>query len=184
MITRNVRSLMVSGLCLLMLLGCEVRTSVELESGPSFSFGGSGHLASFSVYAPQTGHKIAIPNNAKSEVWSIQPQTGNSGSALVAGMNLLYGNVPNGYVQAVPSTGSATALAGGLVYYFFAETTGAPGKGGFFYLDKTTPILISVPGLCESGFVGDVKALKCGTNEAFDEPKDLEQFVRENRLKQ
>jgi hypothetical protein len=54
---------------------------------------------------------------------------------------------------------------------------------GFFYLDGTVPIEIKVPGLCESGFVGDVKPLKCGTSESYTEPSNLEQFVQENRVK-
>jgi hypothetical protein len=96
-------------------------------------------------------------------------------------MNLIYGKRPEGYTQTVPSRGTAPALTPGMVYYFFAETTGAPGKGGFFYLDKTKPIAIRVPGLCGSGLVGDVKPLKCGTDEPYIEPKDLEKFVQENR---
>ena len=173
--------LLLGELCLLVLLGCEVKTSANLGSGPSFSLDGSGHLTSFTVYVPRAGRKIATPNDAKSEVWSIRPVS--SRGEMVARMNLLYGRVPSGYVQTVPSTGAAPALPSGLVYYFFAETTGAPGAEGFFYMDKTTPIVINVPGLCESAFVGDVKPVKCGTSEAFVEPKDLEKFVQENRFK-
>jgi hypothetical protein len=174
-------SLLAGGLCLLAFLGCEVRTSVSLRGGTSFSLNGSGRLVSFTVYGPQPAHKVATPNDAKSQVWSIQPVNGYPG-ALVTSMDLVYGTVPEGYTQTVPSNGTAPRPTGGLAYYFFAETTGAPGKGGFFYMDKTAPILIMVPGLCESAFTGDVKPLKCGTNEPFVEPKDLEQFVRENRI--
>jgi len=173
-------SLLLGELCLFMLLGCEVKTSANLGSGPSFSLDGSGHLASFTVYAPQPGRKIAIPNDTKSEVWSIR--RGSSRGEMVAGMNLLYGRVPNGYVQTVPSKGVAPALPPGLVYHFFAETTGAPGAEGFFYMDKTTPIPVNVPGLCASAFVGDVKSVKCETGEPYVEPKDLEKFVQENRV--
>ena len=102
---------------------------------------------------------------------------------LVAGMNLLYGGVPTGYVQTVPSNGAPPALAPGLVYYFLAETKGAPGIEGFFYMDKTIPILVNIPGLCESAFVGDVKPVKCGTNEPYIKPTDLEKFVQENRVR-
>jgi hypothetical protein len=169
-------SLLATGLCILTFLGCEVRTSVRLEGGPSFSLDGSGHLASFDVYGPQPGHKIATPNDAKSRVWSIQPSNGNSESAVVKRMKLVYGSAPKGYTQTVPGSGMAPALTAGRVYYFFAETTGAPGIGGFLYMDKTTPVLISVPGLCESAFVGDVKPLTCGTKDPYVEPNDLEQL--------
>jgi len=177
-------TLVVSGILLLTLLDCEVRTSVRLGSGPSFSLGGSGRLASFTVYGPQMGHKIATPYDAKSQVWSIQPSAGYPDSALVTRMNLVYGSVPKGYIQTVPSSGPAPALTAGLVYYFIVETTGAPWAEGFFYIDKTGPVRITVPGLCESGVMGEVKALKCGTKEPYVEPKDLEKFVQENRVQE
>jgi hypothetical protein len=180
---RNAVSLLPVGFFLLALLGCEVRTSVRLEGGPSFSFDGSGRLASFSVYGPQPGHKIATPLDAKSLVWSIEPMKDFPSGALVTGMGLAYGKVPKGYVQTFPSSGTAVPLAGGQVYAFFAETTGAPGANGFFYMDKNAPILINVPGLCQSAFVGDVKPVKCGSNEPYVEPKDLDQFIQENRAR-
>jgi hypothetical protein len=70
----------------------------------------------------------------------------------------------------VPVSGTAPVLRSGLVYDFFAETTGASGAEGFFYMDGTTPVLTNVPGLCESAFVGDMKQVKCGTNEPYIEP--------------
>jgi hypothetical protein len=178
---RNAISLLLGELFLLMLFSCEITTSAKLGSGPSFSLDGSGHLVSFTVYAPQPRRKIATPNDAKSEVWSFRASS-NSRGELVVRMNLLYGKVPTGYLQTTPKNGAPSALTPGLVYYFFAETTGAAGAEGFFYMDKTGPIRIAVPGLCSSAFVGDVKAVKCGTNEPYIEPREVEQFVRGNRF--
>ena len=166
---------------LLIFNGCEVSTTARIHQGPTFSLDGSGHLVSFNVYGPQVGHKIATPNDVKSLVWSINPVTGYHGD-LVVRMEVIYGKVPKGYVQTTPISGTAPMLSSGLVYHYFAETTGAPGAEGFFYMDKTTPIVISVPGLCPSAFVGDVKPLKCGTQEPYSEPQDLELFVKEHRL--
>jgi hypothetical protein len=166
---------------LLTVIACEVSTTARIHQGPTFSLDGSGHLVSFNVYGPQPGHKIATPNDDKSLVWSINPVTGYHGD-LVVRMEVIYGKVPKGYVQTTPISGTAPTLSSGRVYHFFAETTGATGAEGFFYMDKTTPVLISVPGLCPSGFVGDVKPLKCGTHEPYSEPQDLELFVREHRL--
>jgi hypothetical protein len=174
-------ALLMGEFCVLILLGCEITTSARLGSGPTFSLNGSGRLASFTVYAPQPGHKIATPNDAKSEVWSFRV-SGSSGGEPVARMELLYGRVPSGYAKTVPSNGVPPALPPDLVYYFFAETTGAAGAEGFFYMDKNIPVPTNVPGLCESNFVGDVKPVKCGTSEAYVEPKDLEKFVQENRV--
>jgi hypothetical protein len=169
------------GFCLLTLLACEVPTSARLEGGPTFLLNGSGRLASFTVYGPQPCHRIATPYDNRSQVWSIQPSNGFPDSVLVARLNLAYGTVLKGYTQTVPRDGNAPALSTGLVYYFIAETTGAQWAQGFFYIDKTGPIRIAVPGLCPSAFVGDVKPLKCGTKEPYVEPADLEKFVQENK---
>jgi hypothetical protein len=161
--------------------GCEVSTIARIHEGPTFSLDGSGHLVSFNVYGPQVGRKIATPNDSKSLVWSINPLTGYHGD-LVARMEVIYGKVPSGYMQTTPINEAAPMLSSGLVYHFFAETTGASGAGGYFYMDKTTPILVNVPDLCASAFIGDVKPVKCGTGEPYVEPNDLEKFVREHHL--
>lgn len=180
---KNTVSLLLSELCLLILLGCEVGTSVRVAVGPSFSLGGSGRLASFSVYGPQPGHKIATPLDEKSLMWRIEPMKDSPLGALAAGMDITYGKAPMGYLQTFPISGPVVRPATGQVYAFFAETTGTSGADGFFYMDKHAPILINVPGLCQSALVGNVKPVKCGTNEPYVEPKDLEEFVRQNRLK-
>jgi len=182
MIARNTISLFLGCLYLLTLLGCEAGTSVRLAVGPSFSFDGSGRLVSFNVYGPRPGHKIATPLDAQSLMWSIEPTSDSPSGALVTRLDIAYGRVPNGYMQKFPSSGAALPLVSGQVYAFIAETTGAPGTSGFVYMGQNGPIQINAPGLCESAFVGDVKPVKCGTNEPYVEPKDLERFVQENRV--
>lgn len=163
--------------------GCsETKTSVQLRRGPTFSLRGSGQLASFRVYAPQRGRKIATPFDTKSLAWSVQPSDGYFKGARIERMLFDYGKVPVGYVQTVPNIGAAPRLASHLVYYFYAETTNAPAAEGFFYLDGDVPTDIAVPGLCQSGFSGDVKPLKCGTSDPYTEPADLEQFVEQHRI--
>jgi hypothetical protein len=170
------------GLCLLTFLGCEVKTSVGLGTGPSFSFGGSGRLVSFSVYRPQPGHKIAVEDD-KSLMWRIEPMKDSPSGALVVRMDLTYGKVPEGYVQTFPSSGTAVPPTTGQIYHFFAETINAPGAGGFFYMGTNAPIRVNVPGLCTQAFDGDVKLVKCETGEPYIEPGDLEKFVQENRVR-
>jgi len=168
---------------MLLAAGCrEVSTTVQIADGPSFSFRGSGRLASLRVYGPQPGHKIATPFDEKSLVWQVQPIEGYFKGKPVQGLSIAYGTTPKGYAQTVPENAAPTHLSEGRVYYFLAETTNAPPASGFIYLDGTHPIEIAVPDLCQSGFVGEVRPLKCGTNESYVEPKDLDQFVRENRL--
>jgi hypothetical protein len=183
MTLKNTASLLLGELCLLLLLGCEVATTVRLAAGPSFSLDGSGRLVSFSVYGPRLEHRIATPLDSKSLMWSIEPAGDSPSGALVTGMNITYGKVPDGYTQKFPSRGGTFPLATGQVYAFIAETTGAQGVNGFVYMGQNGPIRINVPGLCESAFVGDVRPVKCGTNEPYVEPKNLEKFVQENRVR-
>jgi len=184
MILRKIVELLSGAFCLLVLASCEVSTSVIVSGGPSFSFDGSGRLVSFIVYGPRPGHRIATPLDAKSVMWSIQPASGSPHGIPVVGLDLVYGKVPEGYVQAFPSSAPALPLADGHVYAFAAETTGASGIDGFFYMDRGTPVRIDVPGLCESESGGDVKPVRCHSGEPCVEPNDIEEFVRERRVQQ
>jgi hypothetical protein len=116
-------------------------------------------------------------------MWRIALMNDSPSGALVTRMNLAYGNVPKGYVQTFPTSGTAVSPTSGQIYAFFAETINAPGLDGFFYMDKNAPIMVNVPNLCESALVGDVKPVKCATNEPYVEPSDLEKFVQENRVR-
>src|SRR5438094_9943183 len=72
-----------------MLSSCrEIPTSVKVGNGPSFSFHGSGRLASFRIYGPQPGYKIATPFDAKSLVWRVQPTEGYFKGARVEGLKI------------------------------------------------------------------------------------------------
>ena len=178
---KTIRFIIIPAL-LLLLGGCrEVPTSIKVGNGPSFALRGSGRLASFRIYGPEPGRKIATPFDAKSLVWRVEPINGYFKGVKVKGLQIEYGSVPSGYKQTVPA-GGVPVLSSGEVYYFFGETTNAPPAEGFFYFDGASPVVVKVPGLCQSGVVGDVKPLKCGTNELYTEPKDLAKFVRENRV--
>lgn len=167
---------------LLALSSCEVSTSAKIRRGPTFLLDGSGRLVVFRVYGPRPGRKIATPVDGQFLLWSIEPTSGSASGSLVTDMEIGYGKVPRGYFQKFPISGAAHPLAIGQVYIFDAETTGAPGVNGFFYMDRSGPVQINVAGLCGSSFVGDVKPVKCGTDEPYIEPKDLEQFVKQNRI--
>lgn len=178
----NARWLLMAGVFAVGFLGCEVGTSVRLDKGPSFSLDGSGRVVSFSVWGPRPGHKIATPLDAKSLLWKIEPMSSSPSGVMAVLLDIKYGSVPQGYAQIVPNNGAALPFAPGQIYYFAAETTGAPGGEGFFYMRSNGPILVNVPELCESSYVGDVKPVKCGTGEPYVEPSDLEEFVRVNRV--
>jgi hypothetical protein len=101
----------------------------------------------------------------------------------VGHLQLVYGKLPDGYKQTVPSQShGALPLALGVVYGFFAETTNAPGFGGSFYLTGSGPTQIDVPGLCLRLIERRDVAVKCGTNEPDEEPTDLAKFAREHQI--
>lgn len=182
MASRILLSLALAVTAALVLAGCEIPASVSLKPGPSFSLDGGGRLVSFTVWGPRSGRKIATPLDSNGLMWCIEPTNPPSGS-FVASMDIAYGKIPMGYVQTFPRHGPAVPLAVGQVYAFAAETTGAPGVNGFFYMGPNGPIRVNVPSLCESSSVGDVEPVTCGTGDPYVEPKNLEKFVQENRAK-
>ena len=123
-----------TALMLAVLVGCgEIATSARLDRGPTFLLDGSGRLASFRIYGPQTGHRIGTPFDAKSLVWCVQPTAGYFEGIRVHRLALNFGIVPAGYAQIVPAGGIVPKLPSKVVYYFLAETTDAPPAAGFFY---------------------------------------------------
>ena len=136
---------------LLVLTGCrEIPTSVKVEAGPSFLLGGSGRLATFTVYAPQSNQRIAFPDrDLAAVVWQVTASKGYFKGSHVKGLQLTYGKVPSGYEQLVPSQLQAVpSLAPGTVYAFLAETTDAPIASGYFYMGESGPIQTAMPDLC------------------------------------
>jgi hypothetical protein len=174
---------------LLVLSGCrDIPTSVKIGSGPSFTLEGSGRLAIFTVYAPQNGQRIAFPHPAlASAVWQIKASQGYFKGTRVDGFQLTYGKIPNGYQQLVPGQSQvAHPLSPGAVYSFFAETTDAPIASGYFYMDKSGPVQTEIPDLCAMLVQGRKIRANCklGSAEPYQEPADLERYVRERQTTQ
>lgn len=178
--------LMLLALSLTCCAGCERETPtlISVRQGPVFAFSGNGRLAAFTVYAPNPGQHIANPNSeVATAIWQIKPTKGYFEGTRVGGMQLSYGKVPEGYSQAVPSSPQqAVVPLPGAVYSFFAETTDAPGAGGFFYMGRSGLTQITVPDLCLKLINGHEAPVKCGTDDAYQEPTNLEKFVQEHRV--
>lgn len=167
-------------------VGCEWEkpTLVSVRQGPVFAFSGNGRLATFTVYAPRPGQHIADPNpEVATVIWQIKATKGYFEGVRVGGMRLPYGKVPDGYSQTVPnSPRQAVAPTLGTVYSFFAETTDAPGIGGFFYMGRSGLTQITVSDLCLKLINGREVPVKCGTDQPYQEPTDLEKFAREHQI--
>ena len=130
-------SLFAAGMIILLYSSCEVAetpTSVRLAPGPSFSLRGSEPRATFLVYAPVAGYKVAFPDTEISTVdWAISGAKGYFDPDYVEGFHLEYGKTPTGYTQVVP-TGPDTGwrLSPGKIYSDWAESTGARVASGPF----------------------------------------------------
>jgi hypothetical protein len=172
---------------LLLLMGCrEVPTSVGVSKGPSFSLGGSGRLATFTVYAPGSNQKIAFPDRELANVvWQITASKGYFKGTHVKGLQLAYGKVPPGYEQLVPGQSQIVPpLPSDAVYAFLAETTDSPIASGYFYMGESGPVQTAVPDLCLMFLQGRKARVKCKLNtaEPYQEPLDLEEYVRVHQV--
>jgi hypothetical protein len=140
------------------------------------------------VYAPQSGQKIAFPDHdVSSVVWQIAASKGYFKGSRVGGLELTYGKVPSGYEQVIPSQSQAApALATGTVYAFLAESTDAPIASGYFYMGESGPVRTAIPDLCLMFVQGRKVRVKCKVNtaEPYQEPADLEKYVREHQITQ
>lgn len=63
-------------------------------------------------------------------MWSIEPTSDSPSGVLVTGMEIVYGKVPRGYLQKVPSSGAALPLNTGMVCIFELRQPGRLGSMG------------------------------------------------------
>jgi hypothetical protein len=177
--------LLVCAVCMMYFSSCDLErpTSVAVLSGPTFMFSGSGQLAVFIVYGPHGGERISYPHpDVSMIIWQVRASAGYFNGSNVESFRLIYGTVPRGYTQTVPSQSQvAPPLLPGLVYSFFAETTNAPVKDGFFYMSGTQPVQTLIPDLCLELVNGHETRVRCSDKQPYEEPADLERVVLENR---
>lgn len=85
---------------LLMSVACEpseIPTVVKVGPGPAFALTGSGRLASFTIYAPISGQKVASElGDVSSIVWQISSSKGYFKGIHVNGLKLMYGRLQIG----------------------------------------------------------------------------------------
>lgn len=193
-IIRQMAISLIPAVMLVYVFGChrsEIPTSVIVGNGLSFSFQGNGRLASFTVSAPLNGQKIAEGCTAQlfpcagraTPVWQIQASSGYMNGSNVNNLRLQYGKIPEGYTQLVPPNSQATpTLGSGVVYAFFAETTGAPGVAGDFYVQPSGAIdVVDISDLCKRMKNGQWVRVNCETDQPYEEAADITKFVREHR---
>lgn len=126
-----------------------------------------------------------MPDSAVSEVlWQIKASAGYFDGSSVHDLRLAYGNVPSGYTQSSPSPNQTPQpLIPGKIYSYFAETTGAPAIGGYFYVDGSGGLnAVDFPDLCTTLTDGVTQEVDCRTHQPYQEPVDLEAYIHAHRL--
>jgi len=182
---KNIRTiLLIASFACFVSCSKERPTTVSVGPGLLFTFAGSGRLASFTIYGPHTGQRIALPDSdVASVVWQIKTSKGYFNGAMVDGLQLTYGKMPDGYSAVVPSQSQAAqALAAGQVYSFLAETTDSPIAEGYFFMDGIEPIQTTIPDACLMLANGHEVRVNCNTKQPYKEPTNLEDVVRKNRI--
>lgn len=144
---------------------------------------GSGRLATFTVYGPKVGQRIATPYDTDSILWQVKASDGYFAGRRVEGLRINYGEIPTNYVQTVPNKSSvAPQPTQGNVYFVLAETTDAPVKSAMFYVGADKPTEVDIPDLCIDQIGGHVTRLKCGTNEPYQEPTDVNGYAKNHQV--
>jgi hypothetical protein len=110
------------------LTACERRLTVMMDGKvpPAFTFDGNGDIQRVFIYQVTKDGKVPPKG---SEFWVIVPT-----NTVVASRcpPIIYGVVPDGFVQRIPQTGAPPKLEEGQTYGFGAVTTEAPGGDMWF----------------------------------------------------
>src|SRR5206468_4362607 len=109
----------------MLLTSCERSTHVRIKgsASPSFILSGSGRLCSFVVYSPEFAQKAKSPWDEDLALWKITVADGRSTGTPVGSLDqIVYGVLPEGYMQVRPKIGSAPPLKEGENYFYEVTT--------------------------------------------------------------
>jgi len=135
----------------LFLIGCERSTSVWVKGGtaPVFNLSGSGEVAIFTVFSPDYMTKAEKLDDENFVLWKIKPSAGYLHATWIGKLrSITYGVVPPDYVQEKPTVGIPPPLMEGQKYFYFVETTNAPGAGGYFEIKNSRAVPTTGSGPC------------------------------------
>jgi len=123
---------------------------VRLEGGtaPVFVLSGSGKVAIFSVFSPDYVAKAEKPHDENFALWKIQPSGGYfAGTSISELGSITYGVVPSGYIQVIPHVGLPSVMREGEKYFYYVETTNAPGDEGYVEIrnSRAIPTFVADP---------------------------------------
>jgi hypothetical protein len=145
----------------------------------------------FAVYAPPQGSKVASPfnimwmvpdPNVAPIVWQIECSDSYFWGVHTEGLVIVYPKVPSGCRQTAPASELAPVLSPETVYSFSVETfygKSTAFANGYLYVDhsgNTGPA--TIPDLCLQRSGSRQLRVNCKTNEPYQDPVDLEEFIR------
>ena len=131
--------------------GCERSTSVWVKGGtaPVFNLSGSGEVAIFTVYSPDYMTKAEKLDDENFVLWKIKPSGGYLHGTWIGKLrSITYGVVPPDYIQEKPTVGIPPPLMEGQKYFYFVETTNAPGASGYFEIKNSRAVPTTGSGPC------------------------------------
>jgi hypothetical protein len=133
------------------LAACERSTHVRIEGStqPVFVLSGSGRLCSFVVYSPEFSQKAKSPSDEDLALWKFNvAETRSTGTPVGSLDRIVYGVLPEGYMQIKPQIGSAPPLKEGAKYFYDVTTTNAPGTAGYFEIKDSRAVSTDGPDTC------------------------------------
>jgi hypothetical protein len=118
----------------LILCGCERDTKLKIEGGNplQFQMSGSGWLGRLVVRGHKTLRKIDGPD--ASAYWYIE--AGDQAHGVSKLSPIVYGKIPEGFVQKYPESCMAPALSENEIYYVQVDTTNANGSSKYFVIQN------------------------------------------------
>jgi hypothetical protein len=114
-------------------LSCEIDTKLRIAGGnpPQFVMAGSGVLGRLVVRGPTALRHVEGPDS--SAYWHIEIE-GRSVPSVWRLSPIIYGKVPEGYVQKYPEHGEAIPLNENEIYYVQVDTSEANGTSKHFVI--------------------------------------------------
>ena len=110
------------------------RATIEGGYPPRFMVSGRGTLDSITVSGPDKKRKA--PEGAadyREEYWMIMPKSEMDVQRLEESGGIIYGKVPEGFVQWIPKSGAPAALFEGGLFNFHLRTKGSGGAVSIFF---------------------------------------------------
>jgi len=166
-VTTKIRTFRTLGFILLAcsVMGCgEWPTSVGLKGGtaPVFVLSGGGKVATFTIFNQDFMTKAEKPLDENFVLWKIRASGGYLHGTWIPNLgSITYGVVPEGYIQVKPVAGAPPLLIEGQKYFYFVETTDAPGASGYVEIKNSRAVPAVVSGPCFQDNYGKSIRIPC-----------------------